>query len=77
MRLGQIPAETDESRAMSRALRARGFRFVGPTICYAFMQSAGLVNEHVVGCFRHAQLGGASGTRGAGITGVGTVPGSQ
>ena len=54
--LGEIPAETDTSRALSRDLRARGFRFVGPTIVYAFMQSAGLVNDHVVGCFRHAEL---------------------
>lgn len=52
-RLDQVPAETDASRAMSRELRGRGFRFVGPTICYAFMQSAGLVDDHVVGCFRH------------------------
>lgn len=55
-RLSDIPAETDASRALSRDLRARGFRFVGPTIVYAFMQSAGLVNDHVVGCFRHAEL---------------------
>ncbi len=55
--LGEIPAETAESRAMSKALRARGFRFVGPTICYAFMQAAGLVNDHLVGCFRHRQVG--------------------
>jgi len=55
-RLSEIPAETDASRALSRDLRARGFRFVGPTIAYAFMQSAGLVNDHVVGCFRHAEL---------------------
>jgi DNA-3-methyladenine glycosylase I len=54
--LGEIPAETDESRAMSRELRRRGFRFVGPTICYALMQSAGLVNDHLVSCFRHAEL---------------------
>jgi DNA-3-methyladenine glycosylase I len=52
----QLPAETDESRAMSRALKARGFKFVGPTICYAFMQAAGLVNDHVVSCFRYDQL---------------------
>lgn len=52
--LGEIPAETDESRAMSRDLRARGFRFVGPTICYALMQSAGLVNDHETGCYRWA-----------------------
>ncbi len=52
----QVPAETDASRALSRDLRARGFRFVGPTICYAFMQATGLVNDHTVDCFRHAQL---------------------
>jgi DNA-3-methyladenine glycosylase I len=48
--LGELPAETDESRALSRELKRRGFRFVGPTICYALMQAAGLVNDHVVGC---------------------------
>jgi DNA-3-methyladenine glycosylase I len=52
----EIPAETAESRAMSRDLRARGFRFVGPTICYALMQSAGLVNDHEVTCFRYAEI---------------------
>ena len=51
-----IPAETDKSRAMSRDLRRRGFRFVGPTICYAFMQAAGLVTDHVVACFRFREL---------------------
>jgi DNA-3-methyladenine glycosylase I len=50
----EVPAETDESRAMSKDLKKRGFTFVGPTICYAFMQAAGLVNDHVVTCFRHA-----------------------
>jgi DNA-3-methyladenine glycosylase I len=55
-RLGELPAETDASRAMSRDLRRRGFSFVGPTICYAFMQSAGLVNDHQVGCFRYAEV---------------------
>jgi DNA-3-methyladenine glycosylase I len=54
--MGQVPPETDASRAMSRELRQRGFRFVGPTICYAFMQSAGLINDHLVTCFRHAEL---------------------
>jgi DNA-3-methyladenine glycosylase I len=54
--LGQLPAETDESRAMSRDLKRRGFSFVGPTICYAFMQSAGLVNDHQIGCFRYAEV---------------------
>lgn len=51
--LAEIPAQTDESRAMSNALRACGFSFVGPTICYAFMQSAGLVNDHITTCFRY------------------------
>jgi DNA-3-methyladenine glycosylase I len=53
---GEIPASTSESEAMSRDLRKRGFGFVGPTICYAFMQSAGLVNDHEVGCFRWAEV---------------------
>jgi DNA-3-methyladenine glycosylase I len=52
----QVPAETDASRAMARDLRRRGFSFVGPTIVYAFMQSAGMVNDHVVECFRHAEV---------------------
>jgi DNA-3-methyladenine glycosylase I len=54
--LGEIPAETAESRALSKDLRARGFRFVGPTICYALMQSAGLVNDHETGCYRWAEV---------------------
>lgn len=54
--LKQIPAETGESRALSQALKERGFKFVGPTIVYAFMQAAGLVNDHVVSCFRHDQV---------------------
>ncbi len=52
----EMPAETEQSRAMSRELKARGFKFVGPTICYAFMQAAGLVNDHLVDCFRYNQL---------------------
>ena len=56
--MGTIPAETDASRTMSKDLRARGFRFVGPTICYALMQSAGLVNDHVVTCFRYLEVQG-------------------
>jgi len=56
--LGAVPAETDASRALSRDLKRHGFSFVGPTIVYAFMQSAGLVNDHVVSCFRHAELSG-------------------
>ena len=51
-----VPAETDESEAMSRALKKSGFRFVGPTICYAFMQAVGMVNDHLTTCFRHAEL---------------------
>ena len=58
--LGKIPPKTEESEAMSRALRERGFRFVGPTICYAFMQAVGMVNDHVTDCFRHRELGGIS-----------------
>ena len=60
--LAEVPATTAASEAMSRALRARGFRFVGPTICYAFMQATGMVNDHLVGCPRHqacAELAGA------------------
>lgn len=51
-----IPAQTPESIAMSRDLKRRGFRFVGPTICYAFMQAVGMVNDHVVNCFRYRQV---------------------
>jgi DNA-3-methyladenine glycosylase I len=54
--LAEIPAETAESKAMSKDLKRRGFRFVGPTICYALMQAAGLVNDHVVDCFRFREL---------------------
>ena len=57
-RLRDIPAATEESRAMSRDLLRRGFRFVGPTICYAYMQATGMVNDHLVDCFRHRELGG-------------------
>jgi DNA-3-methyladenine glycosylase I len=53
--LRQVPAETAESKTMSRDLKKRGFRFVGPTICYAFMQAVGMVNDHVLGCFRHPE----------------------
>jgi DNA-3-methyladenine glycosylase I len=52
----QIPAQTKDSERMSKALVERGFRFVGPTICYAFMQAVGMVNDHLVTCFRHAEL---------------------
>ena len=52
-----VPARTAEAEALSRALTHRGFRFVGPTICYAFMQAVGMVNDHLVSCFRYAALG--------------------
>ena len=54
--LSDLPATSPESEAMSRDLRKRGFGFVGPTICYAFMQAAGMINDHLVGCFRHAEV---------------------
>jgi DNA-3-methyladenine glycosylase I len=55
--LAAVPARTPESIALSKDLRRRGFRFVGPTICYAFMQATGMVNDHIVSCFRHRQVG--------------------
>jgi DNA-3-methyladenine glycosylase I len=58
-KLGDIPAETAESKAMSKDLKKRGFAFVGPTVCYAFMQACGLVNDHVRSCFRYRELGGS------------------
>ena len=54
--LSEMPAETEESHAMSRDLKRRGFSFVGPTICYAFMQAVGMVNDHIVSCFRYREL---------------------
>jgi DNA-3-methyladenine glycosylase I len=57
--MAEVPAETAQSRAMSKELKARGFRFCGPTIAYAFMQATGMVDDHVIDCFRH----GAGGTR--------------
>jgi len=57
-RLSELPAETADSKAMSKDLKGRGFRFVGPTICYAFMQTVGMVNDHTVDCFRYRELTG-------------------
>ena len=54
--LAEVPAKTAESTAMSKALKARGFGFVGPTICYAFMQATGMVNDHTLDCFRHDEV---------------------
>ena len=55
-KMADIPAQTNVSAAMSKDLKKRGFKFVGPTICYAFMQAAGMVNDHVVDCFRYHQV---------------------
>jgi DNA-3-methyladenine glycosylase I len=57
-RLSQLPCESPQSHEMSKALRAEGFRFCGPTICYAFMQAVGMVNDHLITCHRHAELSG-------------------
>ena len=56
--LEEIPARTPLSDAMSKDLKKRGFTFVGSTICYALMQATGLVNDHLIGCFRHQEVGG-------------------
>jgi len=56
--LAEIPAETELSRRLSKDLKKRGFKFVGPTICYAMMQAIGMVNDHTVDCFRHAEVAG-------------------
>lgn len=58
--LEELPAKTAESEAMSKDLRKRGFNFVGPTICYAFMQAVGMVNDHVVDCFRYNKVRGGA-----------------
>ncbi len=55
--MDEIPVSTSESDAMSKDLKKRGFKFVGTTICYAFMQAAGMVNDHIVSCFRYGELG--------------------
>ncbi len=54
----EMPPETEESREMSKELKRRGFKFVGPTICYAFMQAVGMVNDHLIRCFRYDQING-------------------
>jgi len=58
----ELPAKTPESMAMSKALLKRGFRFVGPTICYAFMQAVGMVNDHVMDCYRYRPLASRTGS---------------
>lgn len=57
--MSQVPAQTAESVQMSKDLLKRGFTFVGPTVCYAFMQAVGMVNDHLVGCFRYAEINNA------------------
>jgi len=59
----EVPAKAPESDAMSKDLKRRGFKFVGSTICYAFMQAVGMVNDHLVGCFRHGELRKAANER--------------
>ena len=54
--LSELPPQTEESGAMSKELKRRGFRFVGPTVCYSLMQACGLVNDHLTGCFRYAEI---------------------
>jgi len=61
--MAEVPAHTAESDAMSRDLVRRGFKFVGSTICYALMQATGMINDHLVTCPRHAELGGVRGRR--------------
>lgn len=58
-RMGEIPAQTPLSNALSKDLRARGFRFVGPTTCYAFLQAVGVVDDHLEDCFRRRERGAA------------------
>jgi DNA-3-methyladenine glycosylase I len=60
-KLADIPAETAESKTMSNELKRQGFRFVGPTVCYAFMQACGLVNDHTVDCFRYGDVQSSTG----------------
>jgi DNA-3-methyladenine glycosylase I len=64
-KITEIPSSTPGSDAMSRDLKGRGFKFAGTTICYAFMQAVGMVNDHVVGCFRHRELKKKSGHKGS------------
>ena len=54
--MSEVPASTAESDAMSKDLKGKGFKFIGTTICYAYMQATGMVNDHKVSCFRHGQI---------------------
>ncbi|KAI8469534.1 MAG: Methyladenine glycosylase-domain-containing protein [Monoraphidium minutum] len=73
--LSQVPASTPASERLSKALKEAGFTFVGPTTCYSFMQAAGLVNDHLVGCFCHRECCDASGSGGGGGGGGGATGG--
>jgi DNA-3-methyladenine glycosylase I len=66
----QVPPKTSESDAMSKDLLKRGFKFVGSTICYAFMQAVGMVNDHLTCCYRHAEVGGLARASKAGVVGA-------
>ena len=55
--LADVPVSTEKSDALSKALKSRGFKFVGTTICYSYMQAVGMINDHVTACFRHAEVG--------------------
>jgi DNA-3-methyladenine glycosylase I len=71
--LADIPAHTAESDAMSKDLKRRGFNFVGPTICYAFMQAVGMVNDHTRACFRYSEISGADAEHGGGESSEGVA----
>ena len=73
--MSEVPAQTPESKALSKALKGRGFRFVGPTTMYAFMQACGLVNDHLVSCPRHGAVGWAGGCYPS-VSALGLVAGS-
>ena len=62
----EVPAFTDLASSMSKCLKSRGFRFVGPTVCYSLMQACGMVNDHLVGCFRRAEIAGCEGSTSCG-----------
>ena len=75
-KITDIPSSTPESDAMSKDLKRRGFKFVGTTICYAFMQAVGMVNDHVVGCFRYGELKTKAGLNES-VRRIGNKPGSR
>jgi DNA-3-methyladenine glycosylase I len=62
--MADVPAQTEQSQELAKRLKAHGFKFLGPTTCYAFMQAVGMVNDHLVTCFRHRELAGNSAVSG-------------